>query len=71
MSISPDALEVVVNRVPVLRGELHSRIKAEDSLWLLEDGLLHILLLKCNRRACFALPIQEVQEAGARLPKRS
>ncbi|PNH12039.1 hypothetical protein TSOC_001052 [Tetrabaena socialis] len=39
---------------PIAAGELYGSIKAELSTWFVDDGLLHVELLKCCRRGHYA-----------------
>ncbi|EFJ47481.1 hypothetical protein VOLCADRAFT_91842 [Volvox carteri f. nagariensis] len=40
--------------LPILCGHLYGTIKAEDSTWYLDDGILHLQMLKVHRRGHYA-----------------
>ena len=47
---TPDRLLIKLGDKVILNGQLFSQIKREDSMWLLEDSILHLTMLKRNRR---------------------
>ncbi len=51
---SPDRLLIQLGEKVILNGQLYSEIKREDSMWLLEDSILHLTMLKRNRRGNYA-----------------
>jgi hypothetical protein len=50
VQLSTSAIAVSVDDTPVLRGQLWREIKAEESTWYVQDGMLEILMLKRCRR---------------------
>ena len=54
MQYSPDKLLIQLGEKVILSGQLYSQIKEEDSMWLLEDRILHLTMLKRNRRGNYA-----------------
>jgi hypothetical protein len=48
VTFKPDRLKVVLKGNTVVDGELHKRVKVEDSTWYLEDGKLRIDLAKAK-----------------------
>lgn len=50
VTLEPKALSISVTREVIIDGELHQKVKQEDSTWTIEDGILHVSLLKSNRR---------------------
>ena len=54
MELTPTILFIDVDGNRMLGGKLYARIKREDSIWLLEDGLLHVNMLKSNRKGHYA-----------------
>ena len=54
MKLTPSSLVIQLGEKIVLNGQLYSDIKKEDSMWLLEDRILHLTMLKRNRRGNYA-----------------
>ena len=56
VELKPKSILVEIAGRPVLglKGELYRDIKAEDSTWYLQDGILEITLLKLSRRGQYA-----------------
>ena len=50
VQITTTHLRVEYEGAPLLAGELYLEVKADDSTWLLSDGILTVSLLKRNRR---------------------
>ena len=51
---TPDKLLIKLGEKVILNGLLYSQIKREDSMWLLENSILHLTMLKRNRRGNYA-----------------
>jgi CS domain len=51
--MSPSQIAVTLGGEDIIKGELFQDIKAEDSTWYIADGVLHISLLKRNRRGFY------------------
>jgi len=51
---TPDKLLIKFGEKVILNGQLYSQIKREDSMWLLENSILHLNMLKRNRRGNYA-----------------
>jgi len=51
---TPDKLLIKLGEKVVLNGPLYSQIKREDSMWLQENSILHLTMLKRNRRGNYA-----------------
>ncbi|DBA98111.1 hypothetical protein WJX77_010113 [Trebouxia sp. C0004] len=51
---TPDKLLIKLGEKVILNGQLYSQIKREDSMWLLENSILHLGMLKRNRRGNYA-----------------
>ncbi|KAL0034980.1 hypothetical protein WJX79_003981 [Trebouxia sp. C0005] len=51
---TPDKLLIKLGEKMILNGQLYSQIKREDSMWLLENNILHLTMLKRNRRGNYA-----------------
>lgn len=54
VELKPGHISVEINERPFLRGPLYREIKAEDSTWYIQDGVLEITLLKYSRRGQYA-----------------
>lgn len=54
VDLKPGYISVEINERPFLRGQLCREIKAEDSTWYVQDGVLEIILLKYSRRGQYA-----------------
>lgn len=54
VELKPGFISVEINERPFLRGTLYRDIKAEDSTWFMQDGVLEITLLKYSRRGQYA-----------------
>lgn len=54
VKLTPSSLVIQLGEKIVLNGQLYSDIKKEDSMWLLEDRILHLTMLKRNRRGNYA-----------------
>lgn len=50
VQLRPGSISVVIDERPVLTGRLYREIKAEESTWFVQDGVLEISLLKRSRR---------------------
>ena len=50
MELTPSKLLIKLGDKVILSGQLFSDIKQEESMWLLVDGILHLTMLKRNRR---------------------
>ena len=54
VELTPSKLLIKLGDKIVLSGQLYSDIKQEESMWLLEDRVLHLAMLKRNRRGNYA-----------------
>jgi hypothetical protein len=54
VQLTPSTLRVCMGENMIVDGELYAPIKAEESVWLITDGLLEIQMLKRNRRGQYA-----------------
>jgi hypothetical protein len=54
VELKPKAISVKIGGRPTLAGALYRDIKAEDSTWYVQDGVLEITLLKLSRRGQYA-----------------
>lgn len=54
VQLTTTQMTVMLHELPVIDGELYQAVKAEDSIWTIEDGLLHACLLKRNRKGNYA-----------------
>ncbi|KAL6777062.1 hypothetical protein ACKKBF_B20070 [Auxenochlorella protothecoides x Auxenochlorella symbiontica] len=54
VSLTSVSLEVSVEERPVLGGTLWREVKADESTWYIQDGILEIVLLKRHRRGNYA-----------------
>lgn len=54
VELKPDHISVVIDEKPFLCGTLFRQVKAEESTWYIQDGLLEIILLKRSRRGQYA-----------------
>lgn len=54
VKLTPTQLHIAVAGRVILNGKLCHEIKQEDSMWLLEDSILHLTMLKRNRRGNYA-----------------
>ena len=54
VDLKPGYISVEINERPFLKGQLCREIKAEDSTWYIQDGVLEIILLKYSRRGQYA-----------------
>ena len=52
--MTPTTLHVSLGGRVILRGKLYHDIKQGDSMWLMEDGIMHLTMLKRNRRGSYA-----------------
>lgn len=50
VQLSTTSISISVNDTPVLSGRLYRAIKAEESTWYVQDGVLEVTMLKRNRR---------------------
>lgn len=50
VTLTTSTIAVTVHERPVLRGKLFREIKAEESTWYIQDGVLEMILLKRNRK---------------------
>ena len=50
VTLGTNSLRVEVDEAPVLSGTLWAAIKAEESTWYVQDGVLELLMLKRCRR---------------------
>ncbi|EFN58095.1 hypothetical protein CHLNCDRAFT_142413 [Chlorella variabilis] len=50
VQLSTSAISVCVDEAPVLAGRLYREIKAEESTWYVQDGVLEVVMLKRCRR---------------------
>lgn len=50
VQLSTSAISISVNDTRVLSGRLYRPIKAEESTWFVQDGVLEVTMLKRNRR---------------------
>jgi hypothetical protein len=50
VALAPGSISVAVDDRPVLAGRLYREIKAEESMWFVQDGVLEVTLLKRARR---------------------
>jgi CS domain len=50
LTLTPSSISVTVQERPILRGALFHEIKAEESTWYIQDGVLEVVMLKRNRR---------------------
>jgi hypothetical protein len=54
VELKPDYISIDINERSFLKGSLYREIKAEDSTWYIQDGVLEIILLKLSRRGQYA-----------------
>lgn len=54
VQITSTHLRVEYEGAPLLAGELYRDVKADDSTWLLSEGIITVNLLKRNRRGHYA-----------------
>ncbi len=54
VKLSPSSISVQLGERSALRGEFFAEIKVEESTWHMHDGVLHMQLLKRNRRGNYA-----------------
>ena len=54
VKLTPTSLHITVAGRVMLNGRLCHEIKQEESMWLLEDSILHLVMLKRNRRGNYA-----------------
>ncbi|KAL3132324.1 hypothetical protein ABBQ32_008902 [Trebouxia sp. C0010 RCD-2024] len=54
VELTPSRLLIKLGAKLILNGQLYSDIKKEDSMWLLADRILHLTMLKRNRRGNYA-----------------
>jgi len=54
VELKPKSICVEVGGRPLLKGTLYRDVKAEDSTWYVQDGVLEITLLKLSRRGQYA-----------------
>lgn len=54
VDLQPKRLRVEINGRPILKGGLYREIKAEESTWYMQDGVLEIVMLKRSRRGQYA-----------------
>lgn len=54
MQLTSSQLLIKLGDKVILSGQLYRDIKREESMWLLEDGILHLTMLKRNRRGNYA-----------------
>ena len=54
VKLTPSSLVIQLGEKIILSGQLYSNIKKEDSMWLLEDRVLHLTMPKRNRRGNYA-----------------
>ena len=54
MKLRPSTLLIKLGDKVILSGQLYSDVKQEDSMWLLEDRIIHLTMLKRNRRGNYA-----------------
>ena len=52
--LTPTHLQVRLWETTLLQGQLCQPVKQEDSMWVIQDGVLHIQMLKRNRRGHYA-----------------
>lgn len=53
VQLSPGSLCVSAAGDELLRGPLYAEVKVEDSTWFCDDGILHLQLLKRNRKGSY------------------
>lgn len=51
--LSTKRLEVIIDENPVISGLLYREIKADESTWYVQDGMLEVIMLKRNRRGSY------------------
>jgi len=54
VTVSPTRLSILFDERPILKGTLYRDVKAEESTWYIQDGVLEVLLLKRSRRGHYA-----------------
>ncbi|KAK9836491.1 hypothetical protein WJX74_001619 [Apatococcus lobatus] len=54
LQLTTTHLSIVLDTRPLLSGELHSEIKSDASTWYIENKILHIIMMKRNRRGSYA-----------------
>ena len=54
VELTPNRLLIKLDAKVILNGQLYSDVKKEDSMWLLADRILHLTMLKRNRRGNYA-----------------
>lgn len=52
--MAPSTVEVQIGERTVLQGSWYGEIKQEESTWYIQDGILHMQLLKRNRRGNYS-----------------
>ena len=52
--LTASRLDIRLHQLVVLGGELYQPIKAEESIWTIQDGMLHACMLKRNRKGNYA-----------------
>lgn len=54
VSLQPKYACLMVHGLQVMGGELYQAIKAEDSIWTVQERIVRMCLLKRNRKGCYA-----------------
>lgn len=50
ITLTTTTIHVAVQERPIIKGKLYKEIKAEESTWFVQDGVLEIIMLKRNRK---------------------
>jgi hypothetical protein len=54
VKLTPSTIRVQIGDRVAMQGELYAEIKRDNSIWFIQDGVLHMQLLKRNRRGNYA-----------------
>ena len=54
VQLTTNHLSIMLDMRPLLSGELYSQIKRDASTWYIENKILHVIMMKRNRRGSYA-----------------
>ena len=54
LQLTSSHLSIILDTKRLLSGELHSEIKRDASTWYIENKVLHVVMMKRNRRGSYA-----------------
>lgn len=54
VKLTPSSISVQFGERTAVKGELYAEIKLDESTWYIQDSVLHMQLLKRNRRGQYA-----------------